>query len=165
MGLRTLCPKRLLGPELERGGAPIASCASHFSHLHHHYHVVDYYWCPPLLLEYLPQYLSPQRRTMASLEEELGYPVDASLVIPTTLPGPIRLSFTPPHSLPSLTLSNPSQRSSDVSVSISTVVSPASSSRNYDDPNHWKIIFKMYPISDHFWIYNLGNSHASNRYI
>lgn len=70
---------------------------------------------------------------MASLEEELGIPMDASLVIPTTLPGPIRLSFAPLHSLPSLTLSNPIQRSqSDVGVSISTVVSPASSSRNYD---------------------------------
>ena len=33
------------------------------------------------------------------------------------------------------------------------------------EPNHWKIIFKIYPISDHFWMYNLGNSHASNRYI
>ena len=78
------------------------------------------------------------RRLMASLEEELGIPADASLVVPTTLPGPIRLSFvaplhSPPPSTPS---SNPSRRrSSDVGVSVvsTVVVSPASSSRNCDD--------------------------------
>ena len=36
---------------------------------------------------------------------------------------------------------------------------------NVELSNPCKIIFKIYPILGHFWIYNLGDSHASNIYI
>jgi pSer/pThr/pTyr-binding forkhead associated (FHA) protein len=77
---------------------------------------------------------------MASLEEELGIPMEATLIVPPQLPSPLCLSFITPQQqfLETLTLFNPLSRSDlgnedegdCVVTTISTLLSPTSSMRN-----------------------------------
>jgi hypothetical protein len=57
--------------------------------------------------------LSARSVTMATLEEELGIPMDATLVVPPQLPSPLCLSFITPQQqfLESVTLFNPLSQS------------------------------------------------------